>query len=294
MKKYVSVIIPVYKDWERLSLCLHALADQSYAKDLYEVLVVNNDPAGMMPADFFAPDNVRLLHERKLGSYAARNTAIKAAKGEIIGFTDSDCIPDQHWIRNAVDVFSNNNACTRIGGAINIFFQTDNPTKAELYDKIYAFNQKSYVTNSGTCVTANSFTYKYVFEEVGLFNDQLLSGGDFTWGVVAYQKGFEIEYAENVIVNHPARLSLSELIKKEKRVATGQAGFTQKNNSLIEFINLLNEVRPRLKEFRIVFSQQFLSPYNKVVILLIRHYLLGLRAIEKFKAQMFSPNQVVS
>ena len=39
---FVSVIIPVYNDTERLKRCLGALENQTYPKNLYEVVVVDN------------------------------------------------------------------------------------------------------------------------------------------------------------------------------------------------------------------------------------------------------------
>jgi cellulose synthase/poly-beta-1,6-N-acetylglucosamine synthase-like glycosyltransferase len=46
-KPFVSVIIPVYNNLERLKTCLEALEEQTYPRNLYEVIVVNNDPSQM-------------------------------------------------------------------------------------------------------------------------------------------------------------------------------------------------------------------------------------------------------
>src|SRR3954452_20493964 len=126
----VSIIIPTYNDWKRLSLCVNALADQSYSKDKFEVIIVNNNPADTIPANFILPDNAIIITEEAPGSYAARNAALRMAKGEIIGFTDSDCIPDPNWIKNAVDYLESNSTCSRIAGKIAVFFETSNPTAA--------------------------------------------------------------------------------------------------------------------------------------------------------------------
>ncbi|NJR32909.1 MAG: glycosyltransferase, partial [Chamaesiphon sp. CSU_1_12] len=40
--QFVSVIIPVFNDAERLRLCLEALQNQTYPQNLYEVIVVDN------------------------------------------------------------------------------------------------------------------------------------------------------------------------------------------------------------------------------------------------------------
>jgi len=41
------------------------------------------------------------------GPAAARNVGIENADGEIIGFTDDDCVASPNWIENAVPFFDN-------------------------------------------------------------------------------------------------------------------------------------------------------------------------------------------
>lgn len=296
--KFITIIIPAYKDWPRLSICLNALANQSYPKELFEIVVVNNNPDEEMPNGYSTPENCTLITESKPGSYAARNAGLKIARGEIIGFTDSDCIPDKDWIKNAVEHFTNNNVCTRIAGEVSIFFKTaEHPTKAELYDKLYALNQGRYVSIWGTGVTANLFVYKYVFDKLGFFNEKLMSGGDFYWGISARKAGYNIDYVKNVIVNHPARYSLNDLIKKEKRIGGGQAFHIKRKKSASKVTNILRSLKaiynfqkelwPKLAEFKFIRNNgKDLSIIDKVYLLLLRRYLRSIRAYEKFMVQM--------
>lgn len=286
-QKSVTIIIPVYKDWTRLSLCLSALEKQSYAKDLFDIIIVNNDPDDFVPEDYFIPQNGLIINEIKPGSYAARNAGLNLARGEIVAFTDSDCIPHTDWIKNAIGHFNNNKSCSRIAGKVCIFFKNIRPTKAELYEKYYAFNQSKYVATWGTSVTANLFTYKHVFEHIGLFNENLMSGGDWSWGVSAQNAGYQIDFVTNVKVDHPARYSFSELIKKEKRIGGGQALFFKRGESTAgNFIKFLKTLWPNQREVKYI--KQYcndLSINNKVYFFLIRHYLLNIRAYERFRVQ---------
>src|SRR5687767_1234031 len=109
----VSIIIPTYKDWVPLTLCTDALSKQTFPKEMFEIIIVNNNPNEQTPADFRLPENGKIISEPTPGSYAARNAALKIAKGDIVGFTDSDCIPDENWIKRAVDYFNNNPECSR-------------------------------------------------------------------------------------------------------------------------------------------------------------------------------------
>lgn len=284
----VTIIVPSYKDWERLALCVEALAAQSYPSELINVILVNNDPKDTAPADFYIPTNFRIVTEGKPGSYAARNAALKIAEGDIIGFTDSDCIPDKDWIKNAVDYFNQNDSCSRIAGRVLVFPKSPKPTPAEKYDKLYAFRQKRYVTNSGTCVTANLFTYRYVFDKVGFFNDTQMSYGDLDWGKKAHEAGYRIDYVENVMVHHPAR-GLDELIKKEKRLAGGREKTgNRKYNKLAVYSKFLKEARPRIRgPYRFIKANgQGFTATDRLSVLFIKLLLNYVRAYETMRLRL--------
>lgn len=275
----VSIIIPTYNDWGRLSLCLKALEGQNYSSDKFEIIVINNNPSDLIPKEFKTPQNCIILTESSPGSYAARNAGIALAKGEILGFTDSDCIPNQDWISNAVNLLTKNKNITRIAGKIELFFKKSGLTPAELYEKVYAFKQDE-ISRQGLSVTGNMFTYKYVFDKVGNFNEQLLSGGDYEWSKRAENAGFKIVYGENVVIKHPARSKMADLIKKTKRVVGGDK--VTKTQALID---LLISIKPPLR----IASRQFkkygsdLSFNQKVKVYAIKYYLAVLCSVEKIK-----------
>lgn len=286
---FVTVIIPTYKDWLTLTSCLEALSNQNFSKEKFEIIVVNNHPTDVVPDHYRLPDNCTVISEKLPGSYAARNAAIRVSKGNIIGFTDSDCIPDSDWIKNAVTYFENNEVYKRIGGSINLFFSSSKPNKVELYEKIYAFNQDMNIEKYNASVTANMFTYRYVFNEVGLFNEQLLSGGDYEWNVRAENAGFKIGYAEYVVVDHPARYQLHELTKKAKRVGGGQASFSGKrdSNKFVSLFKFLYDLRPPLNSISLINSKgKDLNLQQKLTVFMIRYYLNILTAYEKLNVQI--------
>lgn len=283
----VSIIIPTYNDWKRLSLCLNALENQSFPKNDFEIIVVNNNPSDSMPEGYTIPSNCTLMTEARPGSYASRNAAVKVAGGKIIGFTDSDCIPDKDWIANAIAYFQKNISVMRIGGKVELFYLSGSPNKVEIYDSIYAFNQTGYVKKHGTAVTANMFTYKNVFDKIGLFNEKLLSGGDFHWGTIAFSKGLKIDYVENVVVKHPARHQLSDLIRKEKRVGGGQAGFIARESKLKALGKFLFELRPRASAAKYIMQKgKELSYADLALVYLMHQYFVSIRALSKFKVQI--------
>lgn len=219
---FVSVIIPVLNDTKRLEMCLRALEQQTYPKDLYEIIVVDNGSVENTEALVNQFTQASFTQELQPGSYAARNKGISIAKGEVIAFTDSDCIPASNWLEAGVQQILSVPNCGLVGGKIEIFFKNpDQPTAIELYDSINYLQQQTYVETYRYGATANLFTFKSVLEEVGVFNSQLKSGGDREWGNRVSALGYSLIYADDSCVAHPARYSLGQLYQKVSRVKQG-------------------------------------------------------------------------
>lgn len=88
----ISVIVPVYNTEKYLTRCVHSLLAQTYAN--LEILLVDDgstDGSSILCDRFAMEDKrVRALHKRNGGSSSARNLGIAEARGEYIGFVDSD------------------------------------------------------------------------------------------------------------------------------------------------------------------------------------------------------------
>jgi glycosyltransferase involved in cell wall biosynthesis len=223
-KKFVSVIIPVYNDSDRLKFCLQALARQTYPKHLYEAIVVDNgsDENQKIEAVVEQFDRASIAFENIPSSYAARNKGISLAKGEIIAFTDSDCIPADDWLERGVANLLNSSDRSIVGGKVEFFFQNpDRPNTIELYESLTAIPQQYFVEIDKFAATANLFTYKNVFDRVGYFNETLKSSGDREWGMRLSSSGDRIIYAEDTCIRHPARYSYRQLHQKIIRLAGG-------------------------------------------------------------------------
>ncbi|MGK7952228.1 MAG: glycosyltransferase family 2 protein [Xenococcaceae cyanobacterium] len=280
--KFVSVIIPVFNDTERLKLCLAALENQTYPKNCYEVIVVDNNSEENIAALTKKFKQVILTKESKRGSYAARNRGIKIAKGEILGFTDSDCIPTSNWLENGVDRLLLSSNCGIVAGKIDLYYQEkNNPNPAEIFDKLVNLQQEKYVEEYHYGATANLFTFKQVFDKIGLFNAELKSGGDADWGNRVFAGGYDIIYATDVLVLHPARNSLTQLAKKVIRQTGGTFDREKKqkqNLKLSQIINYLIQLRPPVrsairKSLAARELNNILSKIKLTFIIIIIHYL---------------------
>ena len=219
---FVSVIIPCLNDYNRIKKCLGILEKQTYPADAYEVIVVDNGVSFSPDPGLLEFPHAKVLHEPLRGSYAARNHGIKRAQGEILAFTDADCIPSSNWLENGVGKLLEKENCGLVGGSIKVFFENDShPTLAERFDKLTAFQQKENIEKSYFSVTANLFTTKRVIEQVGMFNPNLKSGGDVEWGNRVHHNGLKLTHAENTVIYHPTRKTFSLIFRKNRRVSQG-------------------------------------------------------------------------
>lgn len=96
-RKAVSVIIPTFNGASRIGNCLRALRTQESNREL-EILVVDDgstDDTAELVRSF---PGVRLIKQVNAGPAAARNRGAREARGEILLFTDDDCVPRQDWL----------------------------------------------------------------------------------------------------------------------------------------------------------------------------------------------------
>jgi glycosyltransferase involved in cell wall biosynthesis len=214
----VSVIIPVKNGAKTIDKLLMALQKQDYPEESKEVIVVDNgsrdDTVGIVRKYPWA------LLEYETGiasSYAARNKGISAARGDILAFTDADCIPETDWIKNGVRNLLQTGA-DMIGGRIEFVFSRRRST-AEIFDSLNSLRNDSFIQNKMGAVTANLFVKKCVFEQMGLF-PEVRSGGDINWTGRAMNQGFLLVYSSTALVRHPSR-DLKGVLRKSWFCGTG-------------------------------------------------------------------------
>ncbi len=101
----VSVVVPTYRRPLLLARCLQALLLQDYPGTSFEVIVVSDgvdDETAAVIARFRSRATGHILYHAlpvKGGPAAARNAGWKMASGELVAFTDDDCIPSVTWLR---------------------------------------------------------------------------------------------------------------------------------------------------------------------------------------------------
>lgn len=88
----ISVVVPVYNIEKYLKRCVQSIQNQTY--HTVEILLIDDgstDQSGIICDDLARDDRrIRVFHKENGGSSSARNVGIRAARGEYIGFVDSD------------------------------------------------------------------------------------------------------------------------------------------------------------------------------------------------------------
>lgn len=102
----VSVLVPFHGNAPHIERCIAAILAQDVPPDRYETILIDNGSrdGSRDRARRFA--RVQVVDEAKRGAYAARNRGIAVARGEVLLFTDVDCVPDRAWMRHHLDAIA--------------------------------------------------------------------------------------------------------------------------------------------------------------------------------------------
>jgi glycosyltransferase involved in cell wall biosynthesis len=101
MIPFVSIIVPAYNSSATIAKTIEACLNQDYPKDRLE-LIIADDGSDDNTGEIIQQYPVTYLHQQNSGPATSRNTGWKSANGEIICFTDSDCIPAVNWISSLI------------------------------------------------------------------------------------------------------------------------------------------------------------------------------------------------
>lgn len=210
----ISVIVPHLNDLTRLTRCVKALNEQGLQRKEFEIIVADNGSDCGIEAVKRAAEGARVISIPEKGAGAARNGALELARGHILAFTDSDCTPDQNWLVEGQAALG---ASDLVGGKILLTLaEPARPTAVEAFELVFAFDNKRYVERMGFSVTANLLVRRSVYEAIGGF--QVGIPEDLDWCRRARRAGFRLCYSAQMVVAHPARHSLPELISKWQRL----------------------------------------------------------------------------
>lgn len=216
----VSVIVPIYNGERDLAGLIECLLKQTYPAERVEYLLVDNGSrdrtSDLIQAAITQAETrgltVRGLQETDIQSaYAARNTAIRQATGEILAFTDADCYPRPDWLENLMAGFTDDTIGLVVGEVVALPGETWLEQYAE---RKQLMSQKDTLAHPfcGYGQTANLAIRASAFRQVGLFRPYMTTGGDadICWRVQR-EGGWQLAFAESAVVEHHHRTNFKDL-----------------------------------------------------------------------------------
>ncbi|HEX2055144.1 MAG TPA: glycosyltransferase [Nitrospiraceae bacterium] len=199
----LSVVVPTYQRPELLQRCLSALTSQTMDADRYEIIVVD-DGASLdtwkavkaLAASGSAPAIRYLASFPRKGPAAARNLGWRAARGDVIAFTDDDCIASPDWLAAGWAMFADLGLSGAWGRIVV-------PLPEEPTD--HDWNTKG--LERSPCATANCFYRKTALASVGGFDERFTTAWreDSDLQFTLLERGGRLTPCDRAVVVHPAR-----------------------------------------------------------------------------------------
>lgn len=145
----VSIIVPVYKTEKYLKRCLDSLINQTLSD--IEIILVDDGSPDLSPqlCDNAAEKDgrIKVIHKKNEGLGMARNTGLKAACGEYIGFVDSDDYVKPDMFEYLCSTAEINNADLVMSGVCfvggNMFGKKDEYSEEYFFDKETVFETEA-------------------------------------------------------------------------------------------------------------------------------------------------------
>jgi glycosyltransferase involved in cell wall biosynthesis len=259
---FVSIIVPVYNGSRTIDALLTSLLALDYPADRCEILIVDNRSTDDTRERILRYP-VTLLEETGIqGSDAARNRGIEAAKGEILAFTDADCVVEPTWLKRllashkepgwggfsgSTAAYPSSNLFARFCAYAKVldlsrqqedFFQPDGMGERLCSQaSILRFHSDIQLpTGLISPHTANVAYRRIVLETIGSFDPMLLpTGGDFdlAWRLQT-QTDWKIAIVPDAIVYHQHRMNLASFTSMYRSYGGGYAVLAIKHSSAPE------------------------------------------------------------
>src|SRR3989338_5963284 len=203
MAPLISVVVPAYNCRGTIDRCIQALKNLDLKN--YEIIIVD-DGSTDGTQDMLkkaASGKMRCMRQENAGPAAARNTGAKAARGEILAFTDSDCVPYPGWLDHVARQFADKGV-VGVEGAIET-------------DRMAVLTQ-SVKSEGGRFLTANMFYRKKDFLAEGGFDERFRRAfrEDTDMAIRMMSLGRIVYEPTSKVYHIPRDVSLFSLIKRQQ------------------------------------------------------------------------------
>jgi GT2 family glycosyltransferase len=233
---FVSVVIPTWNRATMMADCLASVRGQSYPRDRFEILVVDDGSADATADVARAQDDghlpaVRYLPQVHGGLNAARNAGLAASTGDPVCFIDDDAEAPPGWLAAMTEGTLRHPECGCLGGAIRVRFEATPPRICEKESWVWEGEQDYGLAerhvdhvNGG-----NLAVRRWAIERVGPFDVSLPLYGDETeWERRLRRAGIAIGYLPAAWIWHrrtAADLRRMTLLRRRFRQGVAYASY---------------------------------------------------------------------
>ena len=222
----ISVIVPFFNEEKYIRQSIESLRNQDFERSEYELIFVDNNSTDGSRGIVEEYADVILLTEERPGPYAARNRGVIQAHGAILAFTDADVCVEKDWLAEIEKWIAGFEFHFVIGNhcfAKNAsqFLQFYEHHESEKMEYVTKYCDQKYCLNSA----ANMAIKKDLFNRAGMFNPNILRGGDieFVQRYVQKMSQPKIAYDKTMIVHHNEIQNLMDWFKKRTVYARSRA-----------------------------------------------------------------------
>lgn len=229
MKKLpvVSIIIPVRNEEANLPRCLESIKKVDYPSAKRELIIVDgySDDRTVEIARSFG---ARVFYNRQKIRATGCQIGINKAKGEIIAFTDADCVVPKNWLRGLLE-YLNNDQIASVGGP-NITPKDDSDFAKASGEAIWLLTRAGsrYGLTGGKVIETyhnpgcNVIYRKSAVLQVGGFDPHLLTCEDEELDFRLRKAGYKLLFTPKVVVDHYRRPTYRRIYTQAYRFAVGR------------------------------------------------------------------------
>jgi glycosyltransferase involved in cell wall biosynthesis len=207
----VSIVIPAYNAEGTVGLAVSAALAQG-CPDCEVVVADDGSTDGTAYAIRRYP--IKYVRQDNKGPAAARNLGWRASSGEVVIFTDSDCVPQPGWTRALVTGFRDDRV-----GAVTGSYGIANPDDVlprliheEIKDRHFKYGDTVKFFGSYNVAIRRS-----VLEETGGFDEgyRRASGEDNDLSYRIIKAGYKIAFSPDALVSHYHTTGLAKYLKEQ-------------------------------------------------------------------------------
>jgi cellulose synthase/poly-beta-1,6-N-acetylglucosamine synthase-like glycosyltransferase len=241
---FVSIVIPVRNEERILGRCLASIAGLEYPKDRFEVIVadsLSSDGSPRIAEQFGA----RIVPNPRRTVVSARNCGFAAARGEMVAFTDADCVLRRDWLKTGVEALRTEGVAgaggltlfpeeaTAFQQAVNVLFLMASAAGATAHRQAAA--PVRFVSDLPGC---NSIYRRAALAQVMPVDESLLTAEDVWMNWLLRERGFRHVAADGMVVWHHRRSTLKSFCRQMYRYAIGRLQVGRREHGLISPIHL--------------------------------------------------------